>query len=149
MAKKDVPPAVAETVLDRFTDVGLIDDAEYAAILVRTRHTERGQARRAIAQELTRKGIDAETAAEALDVIDRESEDAAAYDLVRRRAPASVGLPREKRERRLVEMLARKGHHPSAAFRIVREVLAEQGGTAPHDGAGELRDVGADELDSP
>lgn len=127
MTKKEVPVEVAERVLDRFTDVGLIDDAEYAAILVRTRHGERGQARRAIAQELTRKGIDAETAQEALSVIDRDDEDAAALELVRRRAGASAGLPREKRERRLVGMLARKGHHPGSAFRIVKAVLDEEG----------------------
>jgi len=134
MAKKDVPSDVAERVLDRFTDVGLIDDAEYAAILVRTRHTERGQARRAIAQELTRKGIDPETAAAALSVIEREDEDAAAHALVERRAGATRGLPREKRERRLVAMLARKGHPPGAAFRIVAEVLdAEGDGGAPGD----------------
>lgn len=131
MAKKDVPADVAERVLDRFTDVGLIDDAEYAAILVRTRHAERGQARRAIAQELSRKGIDPETAAVALSVIEQEDEDAAAHALVERRAGATRGLPREKRERRLVSMLARKGHSPGAAFRIVAEVLDAEG--AEHD----------------
>lgn len=133
MAKKDVPVDVAERVLDRFTDVGLIDDAEYAAILVRTRHAERGQARRAIAQELTRKGIDADTAQAALSVIDRDDEDAAALELVRRRAGASAGLPREKRERRLVGMLARKGHHPGSAFRIVKAVLDAEGVAASAD----------------
>jgi regulatory protein len=148
MAKKEVPVDVAERVLDRFTDVGLVDDAEYAAILVRTRHGERGQARRAIAQELTRKGIDAATAEEALSVIDRDDEDAAALDLVRRRAGASAGLPREKRERRLVAMLARKGHHPGSAFRIVKTVLDEEG-DAVDTGVGDGRSNGhgADEGD--
>lgn len=142
MAKKEVPAEVAERVLDRFTDVGLIDDAEYAAILVRTRHGERGQARQAIAQELARKGIDAETAQEALSVIDRDDEDAAALELVRRRAGASAGLPREKRERRLVGMLARKGHHPGSAFRIVKAVLDEEGAAGA-----EERDRGDDVAD--
>ncbi len=144
MAKKEVPVDVAERVLDRFTDVGLVDDAEYAAILVRTRHGERGQARRAIAQELTRKGIDAATAEEALSVIDRDDEDAAALDLVRRRAGASRGLPRDKRERRLVAMLARKGHHPGSAFRIVRAVLDEEG-VAPAEGHDPVDGVAHDE----
>ena len=139
LAKKEISPEVTERVLDRFTEVGLIDDAEYAAILVRTRHSERGQARRAIAQELTRKGIDTETAQRALEVIDREDGDAVALDLVRRRARASRGLPREKRERRLVGMLARKGHHPSAAFRIVAAVLDEEA-VEEDEGAGALGD---------
>lgn len=127
MARKDVPEEVAERVLDRFEQVGLVDDAEYAAILVRTRHGERGLARRALAQELARKGIDRETAQAALGAIDREDEDAVARDLVRRRAPACASLPHEKRVRRLVGVLARKGHNPGSAYRIVTEVLGEEG----------------------
>jgi regulatory protein len=73
MARKDVPTEVAETVLDRFTEVGLIDDAEYAQMVVRTRHGERGLARRAIGVELRRRGVDDEVAAEALaDIHDDE-----------------------------------------------------------------------------
>src|SRR5699024_1472943 len=62
MASKNVPEEIAENVLDRFEDVNLIDDAAYAEMLVRTRHNERGLARRALAHELWRKGVDAETA---------------------------------------------------------------------------------------
>ncbi|WP_108719661.1 regulatory protein RecX [Miniimonas sp. S16] len=131
MARKDVPEGVAERVLDRFEEVGLIDDAEYAAILVRTRHTERGLARLALAQELARKGIDRETAEVALAAVDREDEGAVARDLVRRRARATAHLPRETRMRRLVGVLARKGHPPGAALRIVAEVLDEQAAGEP------------------
>ncbi|ACQ80697.1 regulatory protein RecX [Beutenbergia cavernae DSM 12333] len=126
MARKDVPDDVATRVLDRFTEVGLVDDAEFAAMLVRTRHAERGLARRALALELARKGIDREIAEEALAGVDDEDEEAAAVALVRRRAPASRGLEREKRRRRLVGMLARKGHSPSVALRVVDAVLAEE-----------------------
>ena len=66
MARKDVPDEVAQRVLDRFTEVGLIDDVEYARMIVRTRHTERGLSRRAIAVELRRRGIDDEVAGDAL-----------------------------------------------------------------------------------
>lgn len=125
LARKDVPDEIATRVLDRFEDVGLIDDAEYAAILVRSRHGERGLARRALAQELDRKGIDRETAARALESVDRAGEEAVARELVRRRAPASAGLAHEVRLRRLVGMLARKGHAPGSAYRVVTEVLAE------------------------
>src|SRR5690625_5873828 len=52
LTDREVSAEIAEELLDRFEEVGLIDDAEYAAMLVRTRHNERGQARRAIAQEL-------------------------------------------------------------------------------------------------
>lgn len=139
MARKDVPEPIAEQVLDRFEDVGLIDDAEYAAILVRSKHAERGLARRALAVELARKGIDPETAQSALATIDREDEDTVARELVHRRARASRGLEREKRVRRLVGMLARKGHSPSSAFRIVSDVLDEE----EADAAAENADVDA------
>ncbi|WP_454300697.1 regulatory protein RecX [Salana multivorans] len=135
MARKGVPDDVADRVLTRFEEVGLIDDAEYAAMLVRSRHSEKGLARRALAQELARKGIDRETAARALDAVDRDDEDAVARELVRRRAPSSARHPYDVRVRRLVGMLGRKGHSPGAAYRIVTEVLteldAETGGAEP------------------
>lgn len=136
MAKKDIPPEVAERILDRFVEVGLIDDAEYAAMLVRTRHAERGLARRALAQELSRKGIDQETAELALAQVTPEDEHSAALDLVRRRAGATRGKPIELRTRRLVSMLARKGHSMSSAYRIVAEVLAQEQASDDIDHAG-------------
>ena len=45
---RDVPAAVAERVLDRFTEVGLIDDAAFAATWVRSRHATRGLSRSAL-----------------------------------------------------------------------------------------------------
>ena len=89
MARKDVPDSVAEKVLDRFTEVGLIDDAEFARMLVRTRHAERGLSRRAIAVELRRKGIDDELAGAALEEVDSDDEEAAARALVRRKLAAT------------------------------------------------------------
>ena len=90
MARKDVPDEVAERVLDRFTEVGLIDDAEYARMVVRTRHAERGLSRRAIAVELRRRGIDDEVAGDALEQVDADDEEAAARRLVRRKLASTV-----------------------------------------------------------
>lgn len=136
LARRDVPPEIAAKVLDRFEEVGLVDDAEYAALLVRTRHTERGLARRALAQELRRKGIDAETAEGALSAVDADDEEQVARDLVQRRLRSMHDLPRATQERRLLGMLARKGHGGSTAYRVVREVL----------GASEAEDGFLDEL---
>ncbi|QOR72654.1 regulatory protein RecX [Ruania alkalisoli] len=134
MAAKDVPDAVAEKVLDRFTEVGLIDDAAYAEMLVRSRHGDRGLARRALAQELERKGIDRETAQTALEAIQPEDERDRARELVRRKARSTAGLDPQKRRRRLVSMLARKGYGPGVALGVVDEVLCrddEQFGAHP------------------
>nr|WP_298459774.1 regulatory protein RecX [uncultured Cellulomonas sp.] len=126
MARKDVPEPVAERVLDRFTEVGLIDDAEYARILVRSRHADRGLARRALGVELRRKGIDDELAAEALGTVDAEQEETTARELARRRLAATSGLAREVRVRRVTAMLGRKGYSGGLAHRLVRELLAEE-----------------------
>ncbi|GIG27947.1 regulatory protein RecX [Cellulomonas marina] len=124
MARKDVPEDVAERVLDRFTEVGLVDDAEFARVLVRTRQAERGLARRAIGAELRRRGIDEETAAEALATVDADDEERAARGLVRRRLAATAGLDAQVRVRRTVAALGRKGYAPGLVLRLVREELA-------------------------
>ena len=57
---------VAAKVLDRMTEVGLVDDEAYAQMLVRSRQAGKGLARRALAHELRKQGIDQEVADEAL-----------------------------------------------------------------------------------
>lgn len=123
MARKDVPAPVAERVLDRFEEVGLIDDAEYAAMLVRTRQAERGLARRALAVELKRKGIDGETATHALDAVEPDEEEAAARRVVEKRLRSMRGLEPDVKRRRLAAMLARKGHPAGVSFRVIDEAL--------------------------
>lgn len=127
MARKDVPDDVAARVLDRFTEVGLVDDADYARLLVRSRHADRGLARRALAQELRRKGIEDEIAVEALDELDPEQEEQTARQLVRKRLATTARLVPEVRVRRTVAALGRKGYAPALVLRLVREALAEEG----------------------
>jgi regulatory protein len=141
MAEKDVPPEVADAVLDRYVEVGLIDDAEYARILVRSRHANRGLSRRALALELSHAGIGDELAADALGTLDADTEQDTARRLARRRLASATGLTREVRLRRVVAMLARKGYSTELAVRIVRELLDEEelaAGTGPsgENGAG-------------
>ena len=45
-------------MLDRFTEVGLIDDAAFARAWVSSRQAGRGLARRALSAELRAKGVD-------------------------------------------------------------------------------------------
>src|SRR3954466_14492448 len=66
LAAKQVPPEVAARLLDRFEDVGLVDDTAFARTWVTQRQPAagggKGLARRALAQELRRKGVGDETA---------------------------------------------------------------------------------------
>lgn len=127
MARRDVPEDVADRVLDRFTEVGLVDDAAYAEILVRSRHTERGLSRRALAQELRRRGVDDETAQEALEQVDDADEEVAARALARKKLRATRGLDREVRLRRAYGALGRRGYGGSLVSRVVREELDAEG----------------------
>lgn len=123
LASKNVPEDVATRLLDRFEEVGLVDDEAFAREWVAQRQSGKGLARRALAQELRRKGIADEVAAEALGEVDPEDEVEAARELVRRKLRSVAGLPEDKAVRRLVGMLARKGHGAGVAYRVVREEL--------------------------
>ena len=135
LAAKDAPPDVVARVLDRFEEVGLVDDAAFARALVRTKQAGRGLAGRALRQELRRSGVDDETAAEALDEVDPEMELATARQLVAKRLPSTRGLPYPKRMTRLSGMLARKGYPSGLAYRVVREALSAEGSVEEDTGA--------------
>ena len=123
LRKRGVPEDVCERVLDRFTDVGLIDDDAYARMWVESRHRSRGVARPVLRQELRRKGIDGDTAEAALEEIDAEDERLRAVELVRVKARSLGRLEPQARVRRLVGMLQRRGYSGSVAFSVVREVM--------------------------
>jgi regulatory protein len=131
LAAKDVPDDVATRVLDRFEQVGLVDDAAFADTWVRSRQASRGLSRRALSHELRRKGVSDDVIAESLQQVDAETEREAAAALVARKLPSTRGLERTRRTRRLVGMLARKGYGGGLAAAVVREVLDAAG--AEHD----------------
>jgi len=125
MARRGVPDDAATTVLDRFVEVGLIDDVAFATAWVDTRHRGRGLARRALASELRKRGVEDDVATDALAAVSIDDEAIAAEALVRRRLRSMSGLTREVKTRRLVAMLGRKGFGGSRAYGIVARVLNE------------------------
>ncbi|MFF5263410.1 regulatory protein RecX [Actinomadura viridis] len=127
LRRKEIPDEVAERVLGRFTDVGLIDDEAFAQAWVQSRHAGRGLARRALAAELRRRGVAEETVSDAVETLDGDQEEQTARRLIARKAAATRGVEPAKRTRRLVGVLARKGYPPGLAYRVVREVLEEEG----------------------
>ncbi|MFF4036435.1 recombination regulator RecX [Streptomyces sp. NPDC001816] len=127
LRKREIPEDVAEEVLSRFEEVGLIDDSAFADAWVESRHHGRGLARRALAQELRTKGVDSALIDEAVGQLDSEQEEATARELVSRKLRATRGLDRDKRLRRLAGMLARKGYPEGMALRVVRQALEEEG----------------------
>lgn len=137
LADRNVPEDVAREVLDRFEEVDLVDDAQYAELYVRSRAGSRKLARAAIRRELATRGISGELAESALEQRTDEDERADAADLVRRKLPAGLDLTdraeRDRAVRRLVGMLGRKGYAPGQAFAVVQEELAARSGAAAED----------------
>jgi regulatory protein len=117
---------VVETVLDRLVEVRLVDDAAFAEQWVDSRHRHRGLGRRALADELRRKGVDNETAGVALAELGQDDERARARDLVDKRLPSLARFETAVATRRLVGMLARKGYGGGLAYEVVREAMAER-----------------------
>ena len=132
--RRGVPEAAATAVLDRFDEVGLVDDAAFARMWVDSRQSGRGLARRALRAELQAKGVAPEIAAEAVEAVDDEDERTAARLLVERRARSMQRLERATATRRLIGMLARKGYSGGMAAAVVREVLDANGAEAGDDG---------------
>ena len=129
LAAKNVPTDVATRLLDRFEEVGLVDDEAFARLWVSHRGAGGGKAlaRRALAQELRRKGVADEVAREVLDEIDPDEEEAAARALVRKKLRTLTRVDDTVATRRLVGMLARKGYGSGLAFAVVKDELARSG----------------------
>lgn len=125
LRRRQIPADVVEAVLDRFEDVRLVDDQEFARQWVETRHHGKGLARRALAYELRNRGVDGPVADGALQQVSADSELAAARALVRRRAATMTGDDPTRKVRRLAGMLARKGYGPGVAMQAIREQLAD------------------------
>lgn len=128
MAKHGYPDDVVEPVLARLVAVGLVDDEDFAAQWVRSRHTYSGKGKRALAAELRTKGLDAEVIAAALDGIDAGAERVRAEQLVERKLRREVLADGDdaKVMRRLVGMLARRGYSQSMAVAVVTDALAAE-----------------------
>lgn len=127
LRRKGVDDEVAEQVLGRYTEVGLIDDEAFARAWVQSRHNGRGLARRALAAELRQRGVADETVKDAVEELAPEQEESAARELIAKRMAATRGLDPTKRTRRIVGVLARKGYPGSLSYRLVREALEAEG----------------------
>ncbi|MEV7774039.1 recombination regulator RecX [Kitasatospora sp. NPDC086791] len=138
LRKREIPDEVADEVLSRLEEVGLIDDAAFATAWVESRHAVRSLSRRALTQELRTKGVAADLVEQAVAQVDHDDETDAARALVERKLRSTRGLDRQVRTRRLVGMLARRGYSEGLAFRVVRAALDE---AALDEEAGEASDT--------
>ena len=132
-ARRGVPEWAVTQLLDRFTELGLVDDEAYARAWVRSRHAGRGLGRRALRHELLTRGVDRDLIDEAMAEVTADDEDAAARALVQARLGGLARYDRTTRRRRLISLLARRGYSASVAARVVAQELSAADEAEGHD----------------
>ncbi|SDX30413.1 regulatory protein [Saccharopolyspora shandongensis] len=131
LLRKEIDEEVADAVLQKFVDAGLVDDASFAEEWVHSRQRHQGLGRKALGFELRRKGVDEHLVEAALSTVDGDAEVERARELVQRKLRTMANLDHAAKLRRLVGMLARKGYSEGLAFRVVREEIERSGDDAP------------------
>lgn len=126
LARKGADEQIIERVLDRFTEVGLIDDAAFAGQWVEQRHRSRKLPRRALIAELRRKGLDSEVIDEAVATIDGDAEAQAAAELAASKVRGLRAQPYDVALRRLVGVLGRRGFSPQLSWQAAKQALADR-----------------------
>lgn len=123
LARKNADAEVVARVLDRFTEVGLIDDAEFAAEFVRARRAIKGSGPSVLRMELKRRGIDEELILKAVD--ERVGEDVdVAREIAARKLQSLSRFDHQTQNRRLVSFLVRRGYSPGLAYSLARKLVS-------------------------
>lgn len=124
---KEFPEEVVEEALAGLEGTGLVDDAAFAAAFVRDRVRFRPQGRRRLAAELRARGVDADTAREAIGGVLEDAE-LSETELAREAAAKwqrRAGEDRARARQRFYAFLARRGFGGDA----IREVMDETFGS--------------------
>ena len=123
LIKREIPESIADEVLDRFTELGLINDRDYAELFVASRRRSRGTARPVLRQELRRKGVSDDEIHAALKDISDEAEFDTARSLVRSKHPSLARFDAATKQRRLMGLLMRRGYSAGVASAAIRTEL--------------------------
>ena len=119
-------PDAVEAELGRLEQVGLIDDAAFAAAVVESRMGARGESRRAVGVKLQQAGVDRDVAQAALDGAP-EGEQDRADRLAQARAARVSGLDPAAGFARVSGFLMRRGYPPGVARQAARRALGLEG----------------------
>ncbi|HET9648525.1 MAG TPA: regulatory protein RecX [Microlunatus sp.] len=127
LAAKNVPGEVAEELLDRFEEIGLVDDDAFARRWVESRQSRRHRSRLALRRELSGKGVERSTVDEALSEVSSEEEFEAARAYVEKVSRGMAGLQPAVRRRRLADRLARRGFAAEIIGRVLKNACDDGG----------------------
>lgn len=119
LVSRGVTDQVADELIDRYREVGLVDDAAFARSMAGAHFRDKKLARREISIRMQRKGLQREDIDDALAGISDDDERDAAFELAHARWVRLEGKEPAARTRTVVSMLARKGYGPDVAYSVV------------------------------
>jgi regulatory protein len=131
LVQKGEPAAYVERAIERLTAVGLLDDAQFARQLARSKAVGQGASKRRVQQEMFKRGVARDVADEAItEVFEEEQvdESESAEAAARKKLRTLTGADDETRRRRLYGFLARRGYGPDAIRATLERVLHEEVG---------------------
>ena len=122
---KDISDEVANVALDRFEEVGLINDQALASNYVSSQHERKGLGKNALRQQLRAKGVSDDVALEAISQISDDQEFQAAFALACKKIRSLQKDDAKTQLQKIVGVLARKGYSSNLAFRVAKEVITD------------------------
>ena len=122
---KDISDEVANVALDRFEEVGLINDQALASNYVSSQHERKGLGKNALRQQLRANGVSDDVALEAIPQISDDQEFQAAFALACKKIRSLQKDDAKTQLRKIVGVLARKGYSSNLAFRVAKEVITD------------------------
>src|SRR6185436_9542571 len=105
-----------------------LDDANFARQFARSKALGAGLSKRRLQQELSKRGVNRTTSAEAIEAVFTEEgvSDEASIERVARKKLRTLGkLDPQTKQRRLYSFLARRGYESDDIARTLRELLVE------------------------
>ncbi|MFM1986436.1 MAG: hypothetical protein RIS18_653 [Actinomycetota bacterium] len=122
---KQISDEIATKALDRFEEVGLINDQALATNYVSSQHGRKGLGKNALRQQLRAKGISDDVAMEAISQISEDQEFQAAFALACKKIRSLQKDDPKTQLRKIVGVLARKGYSSNLSFRVAKEVITD------------------------
>jgi len=126
LIKKGEPADDVDAAIERLRASGVLDDANFARQLTRSKALGAGLSRRRIQQELSKRGVAREISAEAItEVFEDEGvdEEASIERIARKKLRMLTKVDDATRKRRLYGFLARRGYGTDEIQRVLRIVL--------------------------
>jgi regulatory protein len=116
-------PEIVEEVIAKLYELNFLDDQDFAAKYVEHRMGSRPVGRRALTWEMRRKGLDADTVAEATSTVDDEAEREAARQAAQSRIGKMGRLDHKEARQRLSGFLQRRGFAWDTIRCVIDEIL--------------------------